>query len=294
MLGSNVITTAAYDATLIAWAAQVPTTVLTLNVNSTQYTLGGEAEAARTSLINTYGWTITDGGGIAAPFTTNLVASYNFDADFTDYTGNHPLTSAGNVTAGTAGGVVSNCSDFGGGATDFLTAVDSDDFSFTDGVSDLPFSVSMWVNFDVVANSWFFDKRGTSPNDEYQITYYSGSFAIALASQGGFAAYLNATYAITPLVGTWYHLTWTYDGSGTFAGIKLYIDGVSQALTNISVGTYVGMSNGTAVPRFGKFTDSSPFNGKMDETHIWKNRELTAAEVTDIYTTELAGNSILP
>ena len=259
-----------------------------------EYHIWKDRELTSAEVTDIYTTELAGNSILPADFTTNLVASYNFDADFTDYTGNHPLTSSGNVTAGTAGGVVSNCSDFGGTLSDFLEALDSDDFSFTDGVSDLPFSVSMWVNFDVVANSWFFDKRGTSPNDEYQITYYSGSFAIALASQGGFAAYLNATYAITPVVGTWYHLTWTYDGSGTFAGIKLYIDGVSQALTNISVGTYVGMSNGTAVARFGKFTDSSPFNGKMDETHIWKNRELTAAEVTDIYTTELAGNSILP
>ena len=259
-----------------------------------EYHIWKDRELTSAEVTDIYTTELAGNSILPADFTTNLVASYNFDADFTDYTGNHPLTSSGNVTAGTAGGVVSNCSDFGGTSSDFLEALDSDDFSFTDGVSDLPFSVSMWVNFDVVANSWFFDKRGTSPNDEYQITYYSGSFAIALASQGGFAAYLNATYAITPVVGTWYHLTWTYDGSGTFAGIKLYIDGVSQALTNISVGTYVGMSNGTAVARFGKFTDSSPFNGKMDETHIWKNRELTAAEVTDIYTTELAGNSILP
>ena len=259
-----------------------------------EYHIWKDRELTSAEVTDIYTTELAGNSILPADFTTNLVASYNFDADFTDYTGNHPLTSSGNVTAGTAGGVVSNCSDFGGTSSDFLEALDSDDFSFTDGVSDLPFSVSMWVNFDVVANSWFFDKRGTSPNDEYQITYYSGSFAIALASQGGYAAYLNATYAITPVVGTWYHLTWTYDGSGTFAGIKLYIDGVSQALTNISVGTYVGMSNGTAVARFGKFTDSSPFNGKMDETHIWKNRELTAAEVTDIYTTELAGNSILP
>ena len=259
-----------------------------------EYHIWKDRELTSAEVTDIYTTELAGNSILPADFTTNLVASYNFDADFTDYTGNHPLTSSGNVTAGTAGGVVSNCSDFGGTLSDFLEALDSDDFSFTDGVSDLPFSVSMWLNFDVVANSWFFDKRGTSPNDEYQITYYSGSFAIALASQGGFAAYLNATYAITPVVGTWYHLTWTYDGSGTFAGIKLYIDGVSQALTNISVGTYVGMSNGTAVARFGKFTDGSPFNGKMDETHIWKNRELTAAEVTDIYTTELAGNSILP
>jgi hypothetical protein len=58
------LTTANYDATLIAWEAQAPSNAVPINFGSSQYTLGGAAEAARTSLISTYGWTITDGGGI--------------------------------------------------------------------------------------------------------------------------------------------------------------------------------------------------------------------------------------
>jgi hypothetical protein len=58
------ITTTNYDATLIAWEAQAPSNAVSINFGISQYTLGGAAEAARTSLISTYGWTITDGGGI--------------------------------------------------------------------------------------------------------------------------------------------------------------------------------------------------------------------------------------
>jgi surface protein len=50
-----------YSATLIGWAAQPfirPNTVFA--VGSVQYT--AEAAAARATLVNTYGWTITDGG----------------------------------------------------------------------------------------------------------------------------------------------------------------------------------------------------------------------------------------
>jgi hypothetical protein len=67
--GSNLfanctLTTANYNAALIAWEAQAPTNAVPINFGSSKYTLGGAAEAARTSLISTYGWTITDGGGI--------------------------------------------------------------------------------------------------------------------------------------------------------------------------------------------------------------------------------------
>jgi hypothetical protein len=58
------ITTTNYDATLIAWEAQAPSNAVSINFGISQYTLGGAAEAARASLISTYGWTITDGGGI--------------------------------------------------------------------------------------------------------------------------------------------------------------------------------------------------------------------------------------
>ena len=58
------IQTSTYDATLIAWESQAPSNSISITFGAVQYTLGGAAEAARTSLINTYGWTITDGGGI--------------------------------------------------------------------------------------------------------------------------------------------------------------------------------------------------------------------------------------
>ena len=67
------LSTANYDATLVGWEATLqaaypsgvgyPATI-SIHFGSSQYTLGGAAEAARTSLISTFGWTITDGGGV--------------------------------------------------------------------------------------------------------------------------------------------------------------------------------------------------------------------------------------
>jgi uncharacterized protein YjbI with pentapeptide repeats len=58
------ITTVNYDALLVAWEAQAPPNAIGINFGSAQYTIGSAADTARTSLITTYGWTITDGGGI--------------------------------------------------------------------------------------------------------------------------------------------------------------------------------------------------------------------------------------
>jgi hypothetical protein len=58
------ISTANYDALLIAWDAQGAMSYSgTVNFGSSQYTTGGTAEAARTSLISKWGG-ITDGGGV--------------------------------------------------------------------------------------------------------------------------------------------------------------------------------------------------------------------------------------
>ena len=300
--GYENLTTSNYNALLLAWEAQAPVNAVPIGFGDAKYTLGSAAEAARTSLINTYGWTITDGGGIAPALITNLVASYNFDADFTDYTGNNPLTPSGATppVAGVAGGVVSNCAEFNNTA-DYTLAADSDDFSFTNGVTDLPFSVSFWANFasyDAGSNGvWFLSKRDTITNEEYQIIVYQNFFNITLFSGGGNANSLNGRLSYPPPIGSWHHYTATYDGSATFAGIKLYIDGASQTLANSSAGTYTGMVNGSQAINIGSRSwqaSAGSFHGKLDEYHIWKDRELTAAEVTDVYTTELAGNSILP
>ena len=64
MFSSSGLSTANYDATLIGWAAQSITNAVTVDFGNSQYTLGGAAEAARNTLVSTYGWTITDGGGI--------------------------------------------------------------------------------------------------------------------------------------------------------------------------------------------------------------------------------------
>ena len=61
---NTTFTTANYDQLLIGWEAQAPVFSGAINFGTAQYTLGGAAETARDSLINTYGWTISDGGGI--------------------------------------------------------------------------------------------------------------------------------------------------------------------------------------------------------------------------------------
>ena len=72
-------TTTNYDNTLISWAAQSPQSNINIHFGTAKYTLGSAAEAARTSLRNNFGWTITDGGGVSGVLNqyTGAAAAYS-------------------------------------------------------------------------------------------------------------------------------------------------------------------------------------------------------------------------
>tara|TARA_R100001377_G_C3185415_1_gene108341 strand:- start:553 stop:1530 length:978 start_codon:yes stop_codon:yes gene_type:complete len=61
-LDTSGISNANYDATLISWAAQSITNAVSIDFGNSQFTSGGASETARNTLINTFGWTIVDGG----------------------------------------------------------------------------------------------------------------------------------------------------------------------------------------------------------------------------------------
>ena len=108
--------------------------------------------------------------------------------------------------------------------------------------------------------------------------------------------YIRTDHAWVPTLSTWYHLVFTYDGSTLDTGLKMYINGSITPSIPSTVGTYAGTTQTIFNTRIGENVSSSiqNFNGQMDELHLWKGRELSASEVTDIYNTENAGNSILP
>jgi hypothetical protein len=64
MIAPTKMSTTTYDAMLIAWAAQAPADLGEVKFGASKFTAGGEAEAAKAVLVDTYGWTITDGGAV--------------------------------------------------------------------------------------------------------------------------------------------------------------------------------------------------------------------------------------
>lgn len=73
MRATSGLSTANYDATLVGWEATLQAAYpsgagyphsISIDFGGSQFTSGSAADAARTSLINNFGWSIADGGGV--------------------------------------------------------------------------------------------------------------------------------------------------------------------------------------------------------------------------------------
>jgi len=215
---------------------------------------------------------------IGTNFLTGLVAYYSFDgSNATDiHTGTHNGTLINSPTFPT--GKNGNCIEFG--STKAVSVADSNDFSFNNG-SEIPFAVSMWVNFNSVSGVNFLaSKWDTGIANEWLIAYNSTFFTIILSNPNT-SALIRANYTFSPTVGTWYHLLFTYNANGLNSGLGIYINGSLATSTNS--GTYSGMTNGATPLKMGNSDVNEYFKGKMDEVAIWKGVTYGATQATELY-----------
>lgn len=229
--------------------------------------------------------------GGANRLITDLVAYYKFENDVIDSTGIMPLATATGTDF--ISGKVGNAIRFNA-TTDRVDIPDTSNLSFTNGSgTDIPFSISMWVfftGFSVIGN-WLINKRNDAGGDEWQFFISQPNRVLKFYK---FDRTTNSSFqgVATPIslfsLNTWYHIVFTDDGSKTNSGMKIYVNGVSQTLTNDNSGTYTGMLNGTAITRMGLnawnlITPNAAHQGYLDESSIWKNRVINQSEVTYLY-----------
>lgn len=166
--------------------------------------------------------------------------------------------------------------------TDYIDCGDSDDFSFGNGSTDSPFSISIWVKMDDADKFRAICKYGAT-NIEYLLATTSDDKIVFYLYQNSTNARIGRQYstALTSFEGQWIHLAATYNGNSSTSGLKIYLDGTRVDDTNVTSGTYVAMEN-TSQPLFiGKLTTTYA-NGKIDEPAIF-DYELTSTEVSNIY-----------
>ena len=160
---------------------------------------------------------------------------------------------------------------------DYLNVSDSDDFTFGNGTTDSPFTVSAWINTSDATQGTIVGKFDDTSGDQKRefLLYLSSSdyltFEINDETAGG---YIARSWATAFPENTWHHVLGVYDGSGVESGIKIYVDGVQKDDTSSSSGSFTAIQNTTSSVEIGAHSISATgktyfFDGIIDEVKIY-------------------------
>lgn len=179
------------------------------------------------------------------------------------------------------------------GTNDYVSIADSPLFTFGAGGVDRPFSVSccLWMT-SIAATQGLLCKWTTYLTANEWIVYTANS------------ELLFELYGTTdPIIGRkstlttgahqsqWLSLVATYTGSGTMAGVALFLNGRRVDTTDsvTAGGSYLGQADTTAAVQVGAYGGAANFlNGKVDDIRIYK-RALSPGEVLVLYQNQQQG-----
>lgn len=178
------------------------------------------------------------------------------------------------------------------GTDDYVTIPDSPSLVFGNGTTDMAMSVSAWIKQDDTSQ---FNATGfviasktndTLPSLEWLFDVFDNQIGISLYDNVGNSRITRyATTAYPFAANTWYHISATYDGTGT-GGIKLFINGAEVPTTletDYIGGTYVSMHDTTGGVHIGAFAPADGTyqmfgKGYVDDFRIY-NYKRTAEQV---------------
>jgi len=212
---------------------------------------------------------------------SSCIATYRFENDETDLSGNYDFTSVG--------GVQYAAGRYGQGVHITGASGDSSYLTATNPVSQQAFSVSFWTKYteSTLYTSHFGLSDGTSDPNFFINTQASGAIACAIYDttdgSSGFAGYkFNFTHSTTGLNdGNWHHVAFSWDGSTTTNAVKLYIDNVVNTGTSSRAASNIAAFNEmtVGVPRS---SNTDYWNVKIDQLRVF-NKAISASEVTTLY-----------
>ena len=165
----------------------------------------------------------------------------------------------------------------------YIDCGDNDLFSFGDGSTDSPFSISAWINMGDATFFPIIEKATVGGNWEWLLmgnTADNLGFWMYDESDGPSAIYAITDDPMTKYEGEWIHVCGTYDGSGSEDGINLYINGAVQSSTNTG-STYSSMVNGSSPVTIGRYSTYYA-EGYIRDVRIYSG-ELSATEVAKDY-----------
>lgn len=200
--------------------------------------------------------------------------------------GGYDLTLNGDATYGTDRDGNSNAAFSFDGTGDYASAGDVLD---QDGAT--AFSGASWIYFNSSASGSdiILGKHGSSSGSNatcylFYINGGTGQLYILLRSDAltGDLILVQATNTLS--ADTWHHVAFTYDGSKTAAGTKLFIDGIEETPTGVTDNLSGSISNTDEFQVGARNTGSNQlyWDGLIDDIRIIPY-ELTAEQVSHIF-----------
>lgn len=219
---------------------------------------------------------------------TNLVSYWKMeeasDAQVIDSHGS--IDSTSNGADHDTRGKIDSCFEFNSGAP-YMNFGNVLDYDHTDA-----FSFSAWVYF--YANNNY---SNGSQCIVSKITKTSNTEGYLFMKRADTTTYVNklqvtlrktatkyiVVYGGTELsINTWHHVVFTYSGSGTAAGVKMYLDGAEESYT-VGSDTLDGSFTNSANFNIGsRNNDDLNIYGRIDEVGHW-DRVLSSSDVTTLY-----------
>lgn len=194
-------------------------------------------------------------------------------------TNNLTVTRNGNTTQGTYTPYsLTGWSNFFDGSSDWLQISNNAALDFATG----DYTLEMWVNFRRNPTSWengmVLLSKGNDQNGGWAISYgvdgaAPGGFSISINSNA--SSQIKASFASTPVVGTWYHVAFTRSGTSG----KAFINGV-EAGTRTGTDYPSASSNDLRIGRMQR--DDYPYwtDGYISNLRLVKGTALYTANFT--------------
>ena len=241
------------------------------------------------NLVNPYRF-----GSSGSPLAGNIISYYNFNNNVEDQVGLNDGIFASPNYANTSSGFIDYYADFSLSASPppQVTITNDPSITFGDGVSDVPFSLSMALKNITSLTQIIISKR-TNTNYEYILLQQSSALIWRLYDNVANQR-INVTISSSdfPASDT-FTLTITNDGTNTLTGKKAYVNGLLVSSTNTYTGSYTAMHSTGADLRIARNGPLSNYwKGEMDELYFF-NKELSASEALICHDYRVAGNPLI-
>gem|GEM_PF-1400120 len=202
----------------------------------------------------------------------------------------HPGTYLGGVGQGARGALVTDTDTAASfdGVNDTIEVPSSPDVNF-DRTS--AFSLETWFKTTTTAIGMLVAKmNNAAPFRGYDLWSWNGSVVFQLISDYGAGNYLEAYGGTALSDGNWHHVVVTHTGSGTLAGVTMYIDGTAVALT-VNKDTLTGTTlSSTALELGSRSPAAYDLSGSLDEVAVYPVA-LSAARAQAHYASGTSGTS---